>query len=234
MNREELIAKYGIEGSRSPLDRWSSDPDQIDAAIESARRVFTPAQSFHEQIRSAAELVMTTPTKTIEPFTEDEGGATGPDDYVTWGVYDLDISDDPKFDGQDYRRALWNQAKGPHGIQRIRSYRPGQWARTASVEYLVAVPWQVETMCRSILQNEAISYCFWCFWANWTFDAELKRMVPGSAASHGMLVSCGSTTVLLGTCDECRRRFAGDLAATGEIGQIDYVTAVPDELDDDE
>jgi len=115
-------------------------------------------------------------------------------------------------------------------VQRIRTYWPAPWVSPHAFEYSVAMPWQTESMCKAVMENVNVPHCVWCFWSNWSFDSVSRRLLPPTA-DHGMMVSAGSTTVLLGTCDGCRRRFAGDLAATGEAGQIDYATADPDEFD---
>jgi hypothetical protein len=223
LQRDDLIRKYGIDGSIQSLQDRTPTGEHVDMAIDGVRRVFTPVQAFHEQIRSAAELVLNSQVKPVEVLSS------------FFGEYDLGTSDDPEFDQSSYEQALENQAKGPTAIQRIRVYRPEPWVEPHAAEFVVSMPWQVETMCRSILRNSGIVHCFWCFWSNWEYDRVAMRLVPGSAASNGMLISSGSTTVLLGTCDQCRRRFAGDLAATGETGQIDYVSdGFDDDLGDDE
>jgi len=224
---QALQEKYGDDGTVPALKGRSPIGEQIDASLEGGR-ILTPIADFHEQIRSMTELAMTTPATLVESEVWRFG--------TRWGNYDLDCSPDPSFDDDLYESALNNQETGPTGVQRIRTYWPAPWASPHAYEYSVAMPWQTESMCKSILENAGVPHCVWCFWSNWSFNSVTRRLMPPTA-DHGMMVSAGSTTVLLGTCAECRRRFAGDLAATGETGQIDYATGDPDEfgsLDDDD
>lgn len=235
-DREALERKYNLDPSRL-LREQSGAVDQVLQAIDPAtecRARYSSAAWAHGQIRAAVGAAMSLP---VRPHLSAQYHACNEPGEATETVPPHDIPPAEHVwrlntdaygaplnrHARDLRHAaLAASEEGVFGVHRLR-LADHDLGATAH-EWALPWPGEARAVARAVMMRTPLT-CWWCYWLRWDLvpiggGSTGQEMVPRAAGS-AMMISCGATELLLGTCLECQERFAADVRYNP--GALDYV-----------